>query len=134
MRQVDVLIVGSGPAGMSTALHLVALNPGWARRMVVVDAAVHPRKKLCGGGVTRFGAEILANLGLEFEPPHVPVHEIRIIFEGRTLRFREAQALRVARRDEFDHWLVLRGEEHGIEVRQGEAVIDIAERDRKSVV
>ena len=129
MRQVDVLIVGSGPAGMSTALHLVALNPGWARRMVVVDAAVHPRKKLCGGGVTRFGAEILANLGLEFEPPHVPVHEIRIIFEGRTLRFREAQALRVARRDEFDHWLVLRGEEHGIEVRQGEAVIDIAERE-----
>ncbi|MFW6097498.1 MAG: FAD-dependent monooxygenase, partial [Chloroflexota bacterium] len=50
--EVDVLIVGSGPSGMSTALHLVQADAGWAERILVVDKAVHPREKLCGGGVT----------------------------------------------------------------------------------
>lgn len=79
MRTIDVLVVGSGPAGMSTALHLIKRDPGWSRRMIVLDKAVHPRVKLCGGGISRFGANMLANLGLTFEPPHVAVNELRIL-------------------------------------------------------
>ena len=41
----DILIVGSGPAGTSTALHLVKSDPSWAGRIVIVDKAVHPRDK-----------------------------------------------------------------------------------------
>lgn len=52
---VDVLIVGSGPSGMSTALHLVHQDPTWAKRIIVVDKAIHPREKLCGGGITHLG-------------------------------------------------------------------------------
>ncbi|MFQ5575570.1 MAG: FAD-dependent monooxygenase [Anaerolineae bacterium] len=125
IHPTDVLIIGSGPAGMSTALHLASINPAWAGRMVVVDKAVHPREKLCGGGVTRPGEEILARLGLPFEPAHVSVRELRLVYRNLTYTVRDEPVFRVVRRAEFDHWLVRQGEARGIAVRQGEAVTNI---------
>lgn len=123
---VDVLIVGSGPAGMSTALHLVQADQSWAKRILVIDKAVHPREKLCGGGVTRPGEAILTRLGLSIETPQVPVHEMRLIYENEAQIFREARPLfRVVRRDEFDHWLMCCGQERGVMVREGEVVQEI---------
>lgn len=128
MRNVNVVIVGSGPSGMSTALHLVKLDPRWAGRIVVIDKAVHPREKLCGGGVTRFGLDILSDLGLSFEPQHVAVNKVRIIYEENEYNIPVQPILRITRRDEFDHWLVQCGEQRGVEVRQGEAVRDVIPR------
>jgi geranylgeranyl reductase family protein len=125
-RQIDVLIVGSGPAGMSTALHLVKANPAWAERVVVVDKAVHPREKLCGGGVTQLGEAVLTRLGLPFEPAHVPVREVRLAFGQTAFSLRDDPVFRVVRRAEFDHWLVRCGERQGLTVRQGEAVLNIS--------
>jgi flavin-dependent dehydrogenase len=129
MRTIDILIVGSGPAGMSAALHLAQRDPRWAERIVVLDRALHPREKLCGGGVTKFGERILANLGLAFEPPHLAANEVRLIFEQHVLSVAEPALVRIARRDEFDHWLVRCGEQRGVAIRQGEAVIDIRPLD-----
>ncbi len=134
VEKVDVLIVGSGPSGMSTALHLVQNDPGWAERIVVVDKAVHPREKLCGGGVTHLGADVLARLGLRFEPQHFSVREVRLTYEELSYSFKANPAFRITRRDEFDHWLVQKGEERGICVRQGEAVKDISVEDEHVVV
>ena len=125
MREVDIMIVGAGPSGMSTALHLAQQGPKWAERTVVVDKAIYPREKLCGGAVRLFGTRILENLGLDFEPNHVTVNEIRILFEDYTYIFPEKSILRITCRDEFDHWLVRCGEKRGIEVRQGEEVIEV---------
>ncbi len=124
-HQVDVLIIGSGPAGMATALHLIQQDPTWAGRLLVVDKAVHPRAKLCGGGVTHLGQRILARLGLSFEPRHFPVREVRLIYQDQTYSFHGNPVFRIVRRDEFDHWLVQVGEQRGISVSQGEAVRDI---------
>lgn len=129
VEQVDVLIVGSGPSGMSTALHLVQEDPQWASRLVVVDKAVHPREKLCGGGVTHLGTDVLARLGLSFEPEHFCVREARLVYEDKSYSFLANPAIRITRRDEFDHWLVRVGEERGITVRQGEAVAAIEPKD-----
>ena len=46
IEQVDVLIISSGPAGISAALHLVQADERWAKRIVVIDKAVYPREKL----------------------------------------------------------------------------------------
>ncbi len=124
-KQIDVLIAGSGPAGISTALHLLQIDPTWAERAVVVDKAVHPREKLCGGGVTQLGEAVLAKLGLSVEIPHVPVREVRLMLQDSAFALRDDPVFRVVRRDEFDHWLVGQAQRQGITVRQGEAVTDI---------
>ena len=49
----DVMIVGGGPAGISTWLHLHKRNPALAARTILIDKAVYPRQKLCGGGCHR---------------------------------------------------------------------------------
>ena len=78
-EQIDVLIVGSGPSGISTALHLARLDPTWAGRVVVVDKAVHPREKLCGGGLTHLAPHLPANRGLPLEPTNFPVKEASLL-------------------------------------------------------
>ncbi len=125
MEQIDILIVGSGPAGMSTALHLVRAGPAWAKRIVIVDKAVHPREKLCGGGVTQLGEAALKRLGLSVEIPHVAVREVRLLYHDLAFAVYDEPVFRVVRREEFDHWLVRCGQQAGLSVRQGEAVKEI---------
>ncbi|MFG0332280.1 MAG: FAD-dependent oxidoreductase, partial [Maioricimonas sp. JB049] len=48
--QYDVIIIGSGPSGSSTALHLAQRSPELARRTLILERDRHPRHKLCGGG------------------------------------------------------------------------------------
>lgn len=125
IEQVDVLIVGSGPSGTSTALHLVRSDPGWGPRIVMVDKAVHPREKLCGGGVTHIGQNILARLGLPLEVPNFPIHEARLVYQDKSYSFFGNPVFRIVRRDEFDHWLVQTAVKLGVRVREGEAVQQI---------
>ena len=126
---IDVLIVGSGPSGISTALHLARLDPAWAGRIVVVDMAVHPREKLCGGGLTHIGQNILANIGLPLEPDNFPVKEVRLLYHDKSYSFYGNPVFRIVRRDEFDHWLVRTAEQLGVTVRQDEAVTAITPHD-----
>jgi menaquinone-9 beta-reductase len=125
---VDILIVGSGPSGTSTALHLIKQDPAWAGRIVIVDKAVHPREKLCGGGITHMGQNILANLGLHLEPRNFEVREARLVYRDKSYSFFANPVFRIVRRDEFDHWLVQTVEKLGVRVRQGEAVTAVTPR------
>ncbi|MFZ0546719.1 MAG: FAD-dependent monooxygenase [Candidatus Promineifilaceae bacterium] len=129
VEQVDVLIVGSGPAGTSTALHLVRQDRSWAERVVVVDKAVHPREKLCGGGVTHLGVNMLSRLGLAFEPPNFPVRQVKLVYQDQSYTFHGNPVFTIVRRDEFDHWLVQKAEKLGVCVRQGERVTAVTPHD-----
>ena len=129
IESVDVLIVGSGPAGTSTALHLLQQDQGWADRILIVDKAIHPREKLCGGGITHMGQNILARLGLTIETPSFMVREAKIVYGNYSFSFKGNPVFRVIRRDEFDHWLVQKAEAMGATIRQGEAVLNVTTHD-----
>lgn len=118
----DILILGGGPAGLSTALHLANIEPGLSGRLLVLEKAHYPRHKLCGGGLTADAEAILRSLGLDVsEIPHVDAAEAHLDFLGRGLviALRKAHALRIIRRDEFDAWLAAKARAAGIEIREG---------------
>jgi flavin-dependent dehydrogenase len=121
----DLLIVGAGPAGTSTALHLVREDPSWADRMVIIDRAVFPREKICGGGITYFGYQLIENLGLA-EPQCFPAKTVRVHYRKRHFDFVGDPTVRVVAREIFDEWLLDHVLAAGVEVRQGVTLLDLA--------
>ena len=59
---VDVAIVGAGPAGSAAALAVLAARPG--ARVALLDRAAFPRDKTCGDGVAPQVLDVLARLGV----------------------------------------------------------------------
>ena len=79
---VDVLVVGAGPSGSAAA--------AWAARagldVALVDAAVFPRDKTCGDGLTPRAIGELQRLGLEdWLRAHTVNHGLRAHGFGQTL-------------------------------------------------
>ena len=62
-------------------MHLLKRAPELASRTLVIDRAVHPRPKLCGGGLTGISQALLDRLDLDMVLNYVPIHEIVIRFE-----------------------------------------------------
>jgi flavin-dependent dehydrogenase len=118
MRDPEIIIIGSGPAGCSTALHLAALSPAWCDRILVLEAKHHPRAKLCGGGVTVFGLRVLRGLGLTLDVPHVRVDEALFRLQRRTLKVRGQPLLEVVDRSSLDAWLMGEVRARGVSVEE----------------
>lgn len=125
MDKRDIIIIGGGPSGLSTALHLAKDFPHLTHRILILEKARYPRPKLCAGGLVLDAEVILQRLGLDVsEVPHVDVDNIHFDFEARGMKVRipKRHALRVIRRDEFDNWLAQKARDKGIEIREGIAV------------
>ncbi len=122
---IQILILGGGPSGLSTALHLTKIAPHLASRILILEKEHYPRLKLCAGGLVIDAEVILERLGLDVrEVPHVDSSSIRFDFAGKGLNIRvpKRHAIRVIRRNEFDHWLAKKTREAGIEIREGVTV------------
>ena len=131
----NILILGGGPSGLSTALHLVQIAPHLAPQILILEKEHYPRLKLCAGGLVIDAEVILERLGLDVrEVPHVDVDTAHFDFAGKGLQVRipKRHAIRVIRRDEFDSWLAQKTREAGIEIREGVAVKNITP-DKDSV-
>ncbi len=116
----DVIIVGSGPAGTSTALHLNEIAPELARRTLVLERDRHPRHKLCAGGLVRDGEYILDRLGLDVRKvPHVEVHQSHFLFQGKGFSMSlDPVHFRDYRREELDGWLAEAVRKRGVELQE----------------
>jgi flavin-dependent dehydrogenase len=129
----DILIIGGGPAGLSTALHLNQIAPLLTDRILLLEKAHYPRLKLCAGGLVADTEVILEGLGLDVsEVPHVDATAAHLDFAGKglTVSAPKRHALRIIRRDEFDAWLAKKTRESGIEIREGVTVKDVQPDDK----
>lgn len=127
MREIDLIIIGSGPAGISTALHLLQRDPGWAKRLLILEKFEHPRPKLCGGGVTRLGLEILSDLGIPYPLP-IPGAEVDIVdlcYAERSIHIVARPVIVIYDRPQFDEFLVKEARKRGLEIRENEPVKEL---------
>lgn len=128
----DVLIIGGGPAGLSTALHLTQTAPHLVDRILLLEKAHYPRPKLCAGGLVADAEVILERLGLDVsEVPHVDASAAHLDFAGKglTVSAPKRHTLRIIRRDEFDAWLAEKAGNRGVEIREGVTVKDVQPDD-----
>lgn len=128
----DVAIVGGGPAGISTALHLQHAAP--STRIIVLEQARYPREKICAGGIGARAFRLLDKIGVDVACPHVPLDAIALRLAGdpagELIEIREPGCGAVVRRVEFDHALARAAIARGIDVRDGCPVEAIAIDER----
>jgi geranylgeranyl reductase family protein len=117
----DVIIVGSGPAGATLAYELA--NSGVA--VVVIDKAIFPRPKCCGGGVTIKASTLLGEIPDDVTEDSISGAMFNIsginLYDGdfnNTL-------IHTVNREKFDHFLVQRAEKAGAHIIQGTTVTDL---------
>lgn len=132
--ECDLVIVGAGPAGLSTALFLHQIDPGWADRTLVLEKATHPRPKLCAGGITRFGLRLLDELGLQFAVPHIPISSALLEFEGKRALVEGDPIFVVTERPAFDAWLADRARARSLRLVEGIRVRDLAWEEGRMIV
>jgi flavin-dependent dehydrogenase len=124
----DVVVVGGGPAGTSTALHLVRAEGLAPSRVAVFEKATHPRDKPCAGAVSSWGLSALDALGVPVDVPAAPMRGLRVLVGGAVGVHEEPLGV-VVRRCDFDAGLWRRAAADGIAARDGEAVTGLAPID-----
>lgn len=119
--EYDVAIVGGGPAGSSTALHLVRQEGVRPERIVIIDKAKFPRDKPCAGAVSQLGLNVLSDIGVDVDVPSVVMEGVRVISGEEIGETVEPMGICI-RRTEFDAHLLERARKDGIHVREGEGL------------
>jgi geranylgeranyl reductase family protein len=121
VRHVDVLVVGAGPAGSATAIHLARAGAG----VLLADRARFPRDKPCGGGVT---GRALRQVPCDITPVVervVDTFELRL-HHGRSFRRTSPEPLiMMTQRRRLDAFLAEQAIAAGARFRDGTRVEDI---------
>jgi flavin-dependent dehydrogenase len=131
---LDLVIVGGGPAGIATALFLCAAAPALRERIVVLEKERYPREKICAGAIGARADRLLAGIGVRVDVPSVRVSGLSVHSAQGDLHARDPQAIdgigRVVRRVEFDHALAEEARARGIRVLEGARVTRVDRDDR----
>ena len=116
MKQVEVLIIGAGPAGSVCGSLLKQAGV----ECLLVDQATFPRDKVCGGGLTVKAWRLLDMLlpGITYD--YRPITRMRCQFENDPVcEFQSEYAIRMTRRKDVDYTLLQYYQNHGGQFLKG---------------
>ncbi len=84
-RRADVIVVGAGPAGATTAAYLAQAGVD----VILVEKTAFPREKVCGDGLTPRAVRQLVRMGIDLdEPGWIQNKGLRIVGGGHRLELR----------------------------------------------
>jgi geranylgeranyl reductase family protein len=136
----DIIVVGAGPAGASTAIHLRRAGLD----VVLLESKGFPRDKVCGDFVGPFAMMELQRLGFANRPLDVHANCVRrasLFLDGEELICRALPAGpglsgvgRVVRRVQLDRWLAETAVRAGATLREGSTVTEVGSDDDGSSV
>lgn len=129
-----IMIVGAGPAGISTWLHLQKEAPQLAQNSIIIEKAIFPRDKLCAGGLCLWVADILAHLRVDLDIPSLFVSDMEFRFGKEIDRLHQDNCFRVVRRLDFDHALAKAAVKRGLELHEDEMLIDVLRTQSKLIL
>lgn len=122
-REYDVIVVGMGPAGASTAYDLGRMGLS----VLAFDKQTHPRYKVCGGGLS---ARIERILPSDFKTVvEETVFRVQFTYGGKDsflIEFPQPVAYMVMR-PTFDQWLVEKARQVGTDIHEDESVVAVQE-------
>lgn len=122
LLELDVAIIGAGPAGAAAAIEL----GGSGLRVGIVEKALPPRYKTCGGGVLRRAASLLpVDIRSTIERE---CHTAELVHHSPALRFlcrRDRPIVSMVMRDRFDHLLTCAAEQRGAILLAGTTLLDV---------
>lgn len=130
----DVIVIGAGPAGSSAAKEL-ACN---GYNVLLVEKMKMPREKSCSGILIKKSMDLVQRYFGEEPPKSVqcePTDNRGMIFtndQRKEYRF-EQEGLNIWR-SSFDHWLAVKAQAAGAEIRQSTAALSCEERDDGIIV
>ncbi|OEV03328.1 geranylgeranyl reductase family protein [Streptomyces oceani] len=131
-QRADVIVVGAGPAGSTTAYHLARAGLD----VLLLEKTAFPREKVCGDGLTPRATKQLVGMGIDVseEAGWLRNKGLRIIGGGHRLQLEWPELASypnyglVRRRDDFDELLARQAEKAGARLYErcnvGEPILD----------
>jgi geranylgeranyl reductase family protein len=127
MERFDVLVVGAGPAGSATAMHLARGGV----KVLLVDRARFPRDKPCGGGLT---GRALRHAPCDVSPvvEHVVDQMVlRLGYGRRFARRSDPPLIEMTQRRRLDAHLAEQAAALGVDFRDGMRVEELTIEDSR---
>ncbi|RKS69204.1 geranylgeranyl reductase family protein [Motilibacter peucedani] len=126
--EADVVVVGAGPAGSTTAAHLARAGLD----VCLVEKTAFPREKVCGDGLTPRAVAQLVKLGIDTSEQAGWLRNkgLRILGGGHTLHMPWPELASfpdyglVRRRDDFDELLARTAQKSGARLAERTAVTE----------
>ncbi len=122
MNKFDVIIIGAGPAG-STAAYLLAKE---GVRVAILDKAIFPRNKICGGGIVSRALKYLPDIleDVDYNPVnHLSISEFQY---GERINIQTHKPLiYLIERKEFDFKLLNKAIQKGVKLFENQKVSTI---------
>jgi geranylgeranyl reductase family protein len=118
VQRFDALVVGAGPAGSSTAIHLARAGA----HVFVADKARFPRDKPCGGGLTGRALKRIPVDPSSVVERDVDRFELRLRYGSSFARDHDQPLIRMTQRRRLDAFLLEHAAEAGAVVRDGSRV------------
>lgn len=121
----DVIIVGAGPSGASSALFL-ARN---GIEVLIIEKKKLPRYKVCAGGTSKVTFDILDVPPDTFNA--LEIERLKIIYRGEEREYNiPADSIFTVNRRDFDYKLTMLACQNGARLVEEEEVIKIEEEER----